>query len=115
MCLHESLGLCLENYTQTDSRSRRILPARHVFLNVFSILLMILACGCSHESLRDEMYSKIEHANPRAAAYAAEGFTFDKRQVERPNTVWDFYYKHCNLISRNPYPEKEAWSCTEPY
>ncbi len=115
MCLHTNLGIRLENYTLSESRSRRNLPAQHVLKKLFVVLSPLLSLSCSHESLRDQMYSKIENANPRAAAYAAEGFTFDKRQVERPNTVWDFYYKHCNLISRNPYPEKEAWSCTDPY
>lgn len=52
----------------------------------------------------------------RAAAYAADGFTLDHRSPEaRPYRPWQFYYKHCTLVSRNPYPDRAEHACTDPH
>lgn len=54
-------------------------------------------------------------ANPRHASYAAEGFTLDHRSPEpRPYRAWDFYYKHCTLVSRNPWPVRAEYDCSDP-
>lgn len=61
------------------------------------------------------MESRNASARPRHAAYAAEGFTLDNRSPEpRAYRAWDFYYKHCTLVSRNPWPTRDEYDCSDP-
>jgi len=57
-----------------------------------------------------------DRAHPHAAAYAADGFMMDHRGMpERPYRAWEFYYKHCALVSRNPYPNQSEYDCADPF
>jgi hypothetical protein len=74
---------------------------------------IVTACASTPDYLRIE--ERQSHSNARAAAYAADGFTMDHRSPDqRPNRAWDFYYKHCALVSRNPYPNRAEYDCADP-
>lgn len=66
---------------------------------------------------RERIEATQDRARPRsAAAYAADGFMMDHRSPEpRPFHAWEFYYKHCALVSRNPIPSKAEYDCSDPY
>lgn len=87
--------------------------------NIFVLLVLIshqLLTACSSPTARQQIEAKQARANPRAAAYAADGFTLDHRSPEpRPFRSWEFYFKHCNLVSRNPFPTQDEYACTEPF
>jgi len=82
----------------------------------FFISFFILFAACSAPTARERMEAEQNRANPQGAAYAADGFTLDHRSPEaRPFHPWEFYYKHCSLVSRNPYPDRSEYSCSDPY
>jgi hypothetical protein len=39
---------------------------------------------------------------------------FDKPREERSKNGFDFYFKHCSLVGRHPYPDKDEFLCSEP-
>lgn len=80
-----------------------------------SIGLFFLTISCTSGSTYEQLQIKRDSGNVRAAAYAADGFTLDHRSPEmRPFRAWDFYYKNCALVSRNPYPNKSEFECADP-
>jgi len=83
----------------------------------FKLLLLVLILGaCSTKSARQTLEEKQYSAKPRGAAYAADGFMMDHRSPDaRAYRPWQFYYKHCNLVSRNPYPDRAEHYCTSPH
>ncbi len=82
---------------------------------LLSALLTILS-ACSSPTVREQLDERQNRNRAAAAAYAAEGFTMDHRSPEpRPYRSWEFYYKHCTLVSRNPYPSRDEYDCTNPY
>lgn len=73
----------------------------------------LTACASSTMERLDERQSQ---GRPHPAAYAAEGFTMDHRSPEgRPYRAWEFYYKQCSLVSRNPYPNRSEFECADPH
>lgn len=83
----------------------------------FSLLLgaFLTTVHCSSPSGLDRVRQVQDSAKPRAAAYAADGFMAEHRGFqERPYQAWEFYYKHCTLVSRNPYPNRAEYACNEP-
>lgn len=65
---------------------------------------------------RERIEAAQDRGKPRAAAYAADGFMTDHRSPEpRPYKAWEFYYKHCVLVSRNEIPNKAEYNCSDPY
>lgn len=79
-------------------------------------LLILGLSGCSSKTHRERLEERQAGANPRAAAYAAEGFTMDHRSPEpRPYKAWEFFYKECALVSRNPFPNHAEYECTDPH
>lgn len=80
------------------------------------IFLVIFLSACAAPTARERLEERRAAANPRGAAYAAEGFTLDWRSPEpRPYQAWEFYFKHCSLEGRYPYPRKSEWTCTDPF
>lgn len=82
-------------------------------------LMFILAfgfmTGCA-SSGRELLAERQDQNRSRAAGYAADGFTLDNRMpAERPQRNWEFYYKQCALVSRNPYPNRDEYSCSDPF
>ena len=72
--------------------------------------------GCSSLTAQERIEERRSSANPRGAAYAADGFTLDHRSPEPlPYEKFEFFYKHCTLQGRNPFPNRSEWSCTDPY
>lgn len=72
--------------------------------------------GCSSPTARERMTATQDQSRAHPAAYAADGFTMDFRSPpERPFRVWEFYYKHCTLVSRNPYPDRAEHYCMDAY
>lgn len=86
----------------------------------FKLILFFVGAGCFFlsgcaSSTYEELQSKRDQGHPRAAAYAADGFTLDHRSPEpRPFRAWQFYFKECALVSRNPYPSKTEFECSDP-
>ncbi len=82
------------------------------------LVLLCLVMGlsaCASRTAREIIDEKQGQSKARAAAYAAEGFTMDHRSPDpRPYRAWEFYYKHCTLVSRNPFPDRSEYSCTDP-
>ena len=70
--------------------------------------------GCATPTW-EQLQERRDQGNAAAAAYAAEGFTLDHRSPDsRPARAWQFYYKNCALVSRNPYPSKTEYECADP-
>jgi hypothetical protein len=85
---------------------------RELSIGLLALGLALSSCATSTREILDERQSR---GRPRSAAYAADGFTMDHRSPEpRPYPAWDLYYKHCTLVSRNPYPSRTEYACTEP-
>ncbi len=85
-------------------------------LHLTAILVLASAMmGCA-SSTRERLEARQDQGHPRAAAYGAEGFTMDFRSPEpRPYRAWEFYYKNCVLVSRNPYPSRADYECADPH
>lgn len=47
------------------------------------------------------------------AAYADDYF-FDKPRQDRSPNDFEFYYKHCSVDDRKPFPVGAIWACTTP-
>ena len=76
---------------------------------------ILLIASCAAPTGRERIEERRASAKPKGAAYAAEGFMMDWRSPEpRANGGWDFYFKHCTLDDRNPYPKRSDWDCTGP-
>lgn len=77
--------------------------------------MMLALSSCASKSANQVMAERQALARPRAAAYAADGFykdaEFPNEKYPRPS---DFFFKHCDLSGRNPYPNTGDWSCSEP-
>ena len=85
-------------------------------MRFFTLVGLILLTSCAAPSSREVMADRLRGQNARAAAYAAEGFTLDHRSPEdRPYRSWEFYYKHCSLVTRNPYPSRDEFECSDPF
>lgn len=78
----------------------------------FFLLLSLVSCGSKSK------WQKVEEtqnsANPRYSAYAADGFTFSKKTPERDFIQYEFYYKKCHLVTRDPFPTSQEHQCTDP-
>lgn len=86
-----------------------------VFLYIFIVLALAIQ-GCATSSTREILQNKQDKNRAHRAAYAADGFTLDHRSPDsRPNRAWEFYFKNCSLVSRNPYPNKAEFACSDPY
>ncbi|MGE0633621.1 MAG: hypothetical protein AB7O96_14505 [Pseudobdellovibrionaceae bacterium] len=77
-------------------------------LNLTLIFTAFLGFGCA--SSETEYESKAHHA-----AYAAEGFVYEKDYPKRPVSEIEFYFKHCSLGSRKPYPSRDEYECSNPF
>lgn len=88
---------------------------QHFIIRYLAILLLsILFTNCASKTAREKMAENQSNARPRAAAFGADGFyddnNFPKEKYPRPS---DFFYKHCDLSGRNPYPSATDWQCTD--
>lgn len=82
----------------------------------FCLLISIhFAGGCAlspYEQLEEIRFS----GKPHAAAYIADGLTVDRNPPNRTYQKYEFFYKHCDLMGRTPFPKKAAeYECTDPY
>jgi hypothetical protein len=65
---------------------------------------------------RELLAERQEQNHSRPAGYTVDGFILDNRMpVARPQRSWEFYYKNCTLVSRNPYPDRDEYSCSDPF
>jgi hypothetical protein len=85
------------------------------WLSALFALLTGMLTACASKPDYERIEERQSQSKARAAAYAADGFTMDHRSPDqRPNRAWDFYYKHCALVSRNPYPNRAEYDCADP-
>ncbi len=70
------------------------------------LLIALFLSACGHESKKGP--------HPRAAAYAADGFTYDKEQPKRSGNDFDFFYKRCSLMSQKLNNELTEYECSSP-
>jgi len=80
------------------------------------LLALLFLQACASPSKNEVLAARQDAGHPRPAAYAADGFysrdgTFPERKYPPPG---DFFYKHCSLGERNPYPTASEWDCPEP-
>lgn len=80
------------------------------------ITVLICIAGCSSLSSREKIDAARESARPKPAAVYMDGFWTDYRSpADKEVQHWEFYYKHCSLVGRKPYPDRAEYMCTEPY
>lgn len=80
---------------------------------VYTLLLLFVFTGiaCTTTSRQENLRGS---APAHPAAYSQDNFTFDKPRKERPDYNFDFYYKHCSVDEREPFPVGAIWQCTQP-
>ncbi len=71
--------------------------------------LWLLGCASSADSLTPQGSAR---AHP--AAYSQDHFTFGKERKNRELNDFEFYYKHCSVDERKPFPTGAIWQCTSP-
>ena len=71
--------------------------------------------ACSSPSVKEVLEDNYYAGRAKPAAYAADGFMVDNNPEAREAKRLEFYYKHCTLVSRERFPSKSSWECTEPY
>lgn len=81
---------------------------------VFSLILLaqlVTACASSGDNPSSQRGSARAHPS----AYSQDHFIFNKPQKQREENDFDFYYKHCSIDDRKPFPVGAIWQCTLPY
>lgn len=81
-------------------------------LYLFALLFFSISCGSDPFKRMDDI---ADSANPHGSSYAADGFTFRRPRILREDTKYEFYYKHCTMIDRKPYPDSGVFGCTDPF
>lgn len=67
--------------------------------------------GCASSS---ESHAPRGSAPAHPAAYSQDHFTYNKEQKARVDNDFEFYYKHCSVDERKPFPTGAIWQCTFP-
>jgi hypothetical protein len=80
-------------------------------------LLTQTLLGCANKaSPRERMEQRNANARPHPAAWSTESFYLHHRSPpEKEAEKWEFYFKHCRLVQRNPFPTHDEYTCSEPY
>lgn len=79
---------------------------------IFPLIVFNFICACASSSYENETPRGSAMAHP--AAYSQDHFTFNKPQKQREFNQFEFYYKHCNVDERKPFPTGALWECTQP-
>jgi len=85
--------------------------ASKIFWNSFLGMIVLGGAGCA---TADSTKAPRGSASAHPAAYSQDHFTFDKEQKARSSNEFDFYYKHCSVDERKPFPTGAIWQCTFP-
>jgi hypothetical protein len=78
---------------------------------------LIISCSSNSKkriSIEESTMARNESARPNPAVYGPENMWIDRAWEQEPYQKWNFYFKHCSLISRNPFPMTDKYSCTGP-
>jgi hypothetical protein len=89
----------------------RIVPSFALFLSFVYWTLGFGFLGCA--TLSDPSAPR-GSAPAHPAAYSQDHFTYDKEKTGRAPNDFDFYYKHCSVDDRQPFPIGAIWQCTPP-
>lgn len=85
----------------------------------FLILVCFLAelAACSSQPTGRELLEQRQSENQgRAQVQGIDAFWMGQRNPrEHEPKKYEFYYKHCDLVSRRRYPSKVEYECTEPF
>lgn len=73
--------------------------------------------GCANKlTPRERMEQRTANARPHPAVWSTESFYLHHRSPpEKEVEKWEFYFKHCRLVDRNPFPTHDEYNCSEPY
>ncbi|MCE3010870.1 MAG: hypothetical protein LW875_09685 [Proteobacteria bacterium] len=84
-------------------------------LYIFMVLLFSLT-ACAQKGIQEQMEDKRSKTRPHSSSLASETFYLHHRSPE-PQLVnkWEFYFKHCRLVERIPFPTRDEYNCSEPY
>lgn len=93
-------------------------PFPNNFFNIFIFLIslcFILASGCSHKSIEDQLDKKQNQSRPRSAAYGADHFYNDPNYKEDKKKIPtnNIFFKKCEINEFAPFPIQNRWECTE--
>lgn len=82
-------------------------------LKSFLLAFALALAACGTRSSRDLLEERQSRARPRAATYGTDGFYRDGQLPERDlPPPGEFFFKHCTLVGRNPYPSASDWECS---
>jgi hypothetical protein len=68
--------------------------------------------SCASKSGRELLAERQSKSKAHYAAFDGGFYNIGREPAERPVRNWDFFYKHCDLVSRNPYPSKSEYDCS---
>lgn len=82
-----------------------------MFLPLFCLVL-----GCATKRSNIEiMAERAGKANPSIHTYDSEGFYgLQPVSPERPVQQREFFYKRCEVVSRDPRSSRAEWECNSP-
>lgn len=83
-------------------------------------LKLLLICGwglaaCASQSSREIMESSQSSARPRPASMGSDHFYSDNLPERSLPPPGEFFFKHCTLSGRHPYPSASDWECPGPH
>gem|GEM_PF-5570144 len=92
-------------------------PKKHILFKIFGLsLLLAMGVQCANPSSQDRMRAIRDSSREKPAAIGMESFWLDHRSPpDRQVHPWEYYYKHCTLVGRQPEIDWADYSCTDPY
>lgn len=94
--------------------------ASSLLLGGASVLLLgsasglLLGCASKRSSF-EVMAERQSKANPSVHTYDSDGFYgLQPVSPERPVQNKEFFFKKCEMVSRDPRPSRADWECNSP-
>jgi hypothetical protein len=80
----------------------------------FPFLCFILGCSSPRSGI-EVMAERQSKANPSVHTYSSDGFYgLQPVSPERPVQQREFFYKKCEVVSRDPRSSRAEWECNSP-
>ncbi len=85
-------------------------------LSACVVFTAVLTTACAGKKKTWEIIQdKQDQGKVHPAAWGSDSFYLNHRSPEpRDFEPWEFYFKHCSLTDRHPFPASDDYDCSGP-